>query len=271
MGRALGVRGLFNVQYVLFGGDIYVIELNPRASRTVPFLAKVTGVPMVDLAVRVGLGERLRDLPWGVGLRPAQELVAAKAPVFSMSKLTQVDTYLGPEMKSTGEVMGIGATAAEALGKALLAAGTGLPPRGRGSGVLLSIADRDKAEAANLIRLLADRGFDLLATEGTARYIAQTLGLPVESITKKLSEGHPNVIDVIQAGCLAAVVNTVTGDRRPLRDGFYIRRAATERRIPVYTSLDTLRAALTGLTLDDVPAEVRALGRGEQAAGSRQR
>jgi carbamoyl-phosphate synthase large subunit len=267
MGRALGVRGLFNVQYVLFGGNIYVIELNPRASRTVPFLAKVTGVPMVDLAVRVGLGERLRDLPWGIGLWPAQSLVAAKAPVFSMSKLTHVDTYLGPEMKSTGEVMGIGATAGEALGKALLAAGTGLPTRGRGSGVLLSIADRDKPEAADLIRLLAERGFDLFATEGTARYIAETLELPVERITKKLSEGHPNVIDVIQAGCLAAVVNTVTGDRRPLRDGFFIRRTATERRIPVYTSLDTLRAALTGLALDDVPAQVRLLGVGGQESG----
>src|SRR5262249_23498958 len=153
----------------------------------------------------------------------------------------------------------------------LLAAGTGLPTRGRGSGGLLSIADRDKPEAADLIRLLAERGFDLLATEGTARFIAETLELPVEQITKKLSDGDPNVVDVIKARRLVAVVNTVTGDRRPLRDGFFIRRTATERRIPVYTSLDTLRAALTGLALDDVPAQVRALraGSGERAAGSR--
>src|SRR5581483_5253465 len=109
----LGVRGLFNIQYVVFDGNVYVIEVNPRASRTVPFLSKVTGVPMVDLAVRVGLGAVLADCGFGTGLWPEQPLVAAKAPVFSMSKLTQVDTYLGPEMKSTGEVMGLGETTAE--------------------------------------------------------------------------------------------------------------------------------------------------------------
>jgi len=255
-GLALDVRGLFNVQYVVDRGQVYVIEVNPRASRTVPFLAKVTGVPMVDLAVRVGLGERLADMGYGVGLWPSQPLVAVKAPVFSMAKLTQVDTYLGPEMKSTGEVMGLGATAAVALGKALLAAGMGLPGKSAGAGILLSIADRDKDEAAHSIRDLHARGFDLLATEGTAQYIQATLGLPVESITKKLSEGHPNVIDVLRAGRVKAVVNTITGDRRPLRDGFAIRRAATERRVPCFTSLDTLRAALAGLAAAPQPAEV---------------
>ncbi len=161
-------------------GTVYVIEVNPRASRTVPFLSKVTGVPMVDLAVRVGLGERLRELPWGIGLWPAPSLVAAKAPVFSMSKLTQVDTYLGPEMKSTGEVMGIGATAAEALGKALLAAGSGLPTEDAAAGCCSRSPIATNPKRAELIRLLAGRGFDLFATEGTARYIAETLGLPVE-------------------------------------------------------------------------------------------
>src|SRR5438132_260236 len=152
LGRALGVRGLFNIQYVVFEGTVYVIEVNPRGSRTVPFLSKVTGVPMVDLAVRVGLGQCLEQMGFGIGLWPDQPLVAAKAPVFSMSKLTRVDTYLGPEMKSTGEVMGLGQTAAEALGKALLAAGSGLPTPN--SAVLLSLADRDKAEAGPLIRHL---------------------------------------------------------------------------------------------------------------------
>src|SRR5437870_8329110 len=164
LGRALGVRGLFNIQYVVFEATVYVIEVNPRGSRTVPFLSKVTGVPMVDLAVQVGLGRRLVDTGYGVGLWPAQPLVAAKAPVFSMSKLTSVDTYLGPEMKSTGEVMGLGETSADALSKALLAAGSGLP--GRGAGVLLSIAERDKNGAMPLIRRLAEPGYDLLATEG---------------------------------------------------------------------------------------------------------
>jgi len=244
LGRALGVRGLFNIQYVIFEGHTYVIEVNPRGSRTVPFLSKVTGVPMVDLAVHCALGGQLRELGYGVGLWPKQPLVAAKAPVFSMSKLTDVDTYLGPEMKSTGEVMGLGSTAAEALGKALVAAGSGLPELG--AGILLSLAARDSAEAMPLIQRLADLGYDLLATDGTADRIRSHLGLNVESITKKLNEGHPNVVDVIRSGRVKAVINTITGDRRPLRDGFFIRRASVERRIPCFTSLDTLRAALDG-------------------------
>jgi carbamoyl-phosphate synthase large subunit len=247
LGRALGVRGLFNIQYVVFEGSVYVIEVNPRGSRTVPFLSKVTGVPMVDLAVRVGLGMQLAEGGFGTGLWAEQPLVAAKAPVFSMSKLTQVDTYLGPEMKSTGEVMGLGASVEEALGKALLAAGAGLPLPPKA--VLLSLADRDKVEAMPLIQRLCELGYDLLATEGTARAIRDELGLPVDLVTKKLNEGHPNVLDAIATGRVGAVVNTVTGDRRPLRDGFSIRRAATERRIPCFTSLDTLRAALDGLAV----------------------
>jgi carbamoyl-phosphate synthase large subunit len=205
---------------------------------------------MVDLAVQAGLGARLVDLGFGTGLWPVQPLVAAKAPVFSMSKLTQVDTYLGPEMKSTGEVMGLGDTAPEALGKALLAAGSGLP--GRGAAVLLSIAERDKDEAMPLIRRLCEMGYDLVATEGTAARIRLDLGLHVDEVTKKLNEGHPNVIDVIVSGRVSAVVNTVTGDRRPLRDGFLIRRTATERRVPCFTSLDTLRAAIAGSTAHTV-------------------
>jgi carbamoyl-phosphate synthase large subunit len=265
MGRALGVRGLFNIQYVVFEGRVYVIEVNPRGSRTVPFLSKVTGVPMVDLAVRVGLGARLVDCGFGTGLWPAQPLVAAKAPVFSMSKLTQVDTYLGPEMKSTGEVMGLGTTVQEALAKALIAASVGLPSPPKA--ILLSIASRDKAEAAPLIRQLHELGFDLLATEGTAALIRETLGLPVDMVTKKLNEGHPNVLDAIVSGRVGAVVNTVTGDRRPLRDGFAIRRAATERRIPCFTSLDTLRAALDGLASKGAQS-VRTVGEYRQSAQS---
>jgi carbamoyl-phosphate synthase large subunit len=252
LGRALGVRGLFNIQYVVFEGTVYVIEVNPRGSRTVPFLSKVTGVPMVDLAVRVGLGKRLRELGCSPGLWPLQPLVAAKAPVFSMSKLTEVDTYLGPEMKSTGEVMGLGETSAEALRKALLAAGSGLPAPS--CAVLLSLADRDKTEALPLIRRLAELGFDLIATEGTAAFIRERLSLSVDTVTKKLNEGHPNVLDAIISGRVGAVVNTVTGERRPLRDGFVIRRTAVERRMPCFTSLDTLRAAIDGMALSGLQA-----------------
>ncbi len=140
--------------------------------------------------------------------------------------------------------MGLGDTVPEALGKALLAAGSGLPLPG--AAVLLSLADRDKAEAMPLIRRLCELGYGLVATEGTAAYIRAEIGLPVETVTKKLSEGHPNVLDVIVSGRVSAVINTVTGDRRPLRDGFLIRRTATERRIPCFTSIDTLRAALDG-------------------------
>lgn len=242
MGLGLGIRGLMNVQFVVAkDGDsskVYVLELNPRASRTVPFISKVTGVPMVDLATNVMLGTSLKEQGYDTGLLPNRHLVAIKAPVFSMSKLTGVDTYLGPEMKSTGEVMGIDHNFEAALGKALLAAGMMLPYKGR---LLLSIADRDKGEALPIIRRLYKARYSFFATEGTAAMV-EADGMPVKVITKKLSEGHPNVVDVIRDGTVDGVVNTVTGGRVPLRDGFEIRRAAAEKRVPCFTSLDTAGA-----------------------------
>jgi len=244
LGVGLGVRGLFNVQYVIYRDDVYVIEANPRSSRTIPFISKVTEVPMVDLATRVLLGQTLREQGWRGGLHPETGLVAVKAPVFSMSKLPQVDTFLGPEMKSTGEVMGIDWDADAAMAKALLAAGTMIPKQ---APVLLSIADKDKEEALPMIRALAAAGHPLLATEGTARMI-EGLGLTVQQITKRLDEGHPNVLDAIEQGLAGAVVNTVSGRRGPLQDGFQIRRAAVERRIPCFTSIDTARVAVEVVT-----------------------
>ena len=252
IGLALDIRGLMNIQFVIIPRSnthepsIYVLEVNPRASRTVPFLSKVTGVPMVKVATRVTLGTSLKNQGYNSGLWPRQKLIAIKAPVFSMSKLIGVDTYLGPEMKSTGEVMGIDYTFEAALAKALLAAGLMLPPQGA---VLFSIADRDKAEALPLIKKLFSTGYKLYATEGTAVMI-EAAGLPVKRITKKLSEGHPNVIDVIKHGKIDGVVNTITGGQIPLRDGFHIRRAATEKRIPCFTSLDTIRVAVEVLSSD---------------------
>ena len=243
IGLGLRVRGLMNVQYVIFQGEVYVLEVNPRASRTVPFLSKVTGVPMVRVATRVMLGETLAEMGYGTGLYPRQDLVAIKAPVFSMAKLVGVDTYLGPEMKSTGEAMGIDREYIPALTKCLMASKSLLPPRGN---LLLSIADKDKAESAPIVEKLARLGYGLYATEGTASMIAR-LGLPVQMITKKLNMGHPNVLDAIQRGLVQGVVNTVSGERSPLKDGFYIRRAATERGLPVFTSLDTFRAAVESL------------------------
>lgn len=242
MGLGLGIMGLMNVQFVVMheNGEskVYVLELNPRASRTIPFISKVTGIPMVDLATNVMLGQSLKEQGYYTGLNPIRDLVAIKAPVFSMSKLTGVDTYLGPEMKSTGEVMGIDHDFKAALGKTLLAAGLMLPQRGK---LLISIADRDKAEALPIIRHLHKNGYSFFATEGTAVMI-EADGMPVNVITKKLSEGHPNVVDIIRDGTVDGVVNTMTGGRVPQRDGFEIRRAAAEKRIPCFTSLDTIAA-----------------------------
>ncbi len=249
IGLALKIKGLMNIQFVILpgsatqGSSVYVLEVNPRASRTIPFIAKVTGVPIVNVAIKVMLGKSLKQQGYTTGLWPRQKLVAIKAPVFSMSKLLGVDTYLGPEMKSTGEVMGIDYTFNAALAKALLSAGLMLPPQGA---ILFSIADRDKPEALPIIKKFSSIGYKIYATEGTATMI-ETAGLPVKMISKKLSEGHPNVIDIISDGTVNGVVNTVTGGRIPLRDGFEIRRAATEKRIPCFTSLDTAQAAVEAL------------------------
>jgi len=198
---------------------------------------------MVDVSTKVMLGKTLKEQGYETGLWKKQGLVGIKAPVFSMSKLMGVDTYLGPEMKSTGEVMGIDFTFEAALVKALLAAGLMLPGKGA---ILFSIADRDKAEALPLIKKFHSIGYKLYATEGTAAMIG-TSGLGVKMISKKLDEGHPNVVDVINDGTVNGVVNTITGGRIPLRDGFHIRRAAAEKRIPCFTSLDTASAALNAL------------------------
>jgi carbamoyl-phosphate synthase large subunit len=240
LGIGLGVRGVFNVQYVLFEGELYVIEVNPRSSRTVPFISKVTGLPLVNIATRIMLGHSLAQQGYAGGLWPRQGLVAVKAPVFSMAKLPRVDSYLGPEMKSTGEVMGVDQTYRGAMQKALIAAGLMLP---RNGAVLFSIADPDKPEAIPIVRMFAALGYRLYATEGTASLI-EALSIPVVMTTKKLDEGHPNVLDAINDGLVQGVVNTIVGPsarRDQLRDGFEIRRAATERRIPCFTSLDTAR------------------------------
>ncbi len=250
IGLALNVKGLMNIQFDIVPGDdgsskVYVLEVNPRASRTIPFISKVTGVPMMDIATKAMLGTSLKEQGYESGLFPNRKLIAIKAPVFSMSKLLGVDTHLGPEMKSTGEVMGIDHSFNVALAKALQAAGLMLPPKGA---ILFSIARRDKAEALPIIKKFYEAGYKLYATEGTAAFLKDA-GLPVKQIYKKLSEGHPNVVDIINDGTVDGVVNTITGGRIPLRDGFYIRRAAAERRIPCFTSLDTAKA-VTDVLID---------------------
>jgi carbamoyl-phosphate synthase large subunit len=249
MGKALQVRGLMNVQMVVMssGSDttpaVYVIEVNPRASRTIPFISKVTGVPMVNIATQVMLGVSLKEQGYRGGLYKKSGLVGVKAPVFSMSKLAGVDTYLSPEMKSTGEVMGIDYTYEAALTKAIIAASLNLPEKGN---LLLSIADKDKAEMIPIVQEYSSLDYQLYATEGTASAL-EAKGIKVKMIGKKLTEGHPNLIDLIYQGSIDGVINTVTGGRVPLQDGFEIRRAAAEVRIPCFTSLDTARVVIHAL------------------------
>ena len=269
MGLALGIKGLMNVQFVIHGGpayrsprvdsgwndetSVYVLEVNPRGSRTIPFISKVTGAPVATIATRVMLGETLAQQGYQAGLWPRQKLVGIKAPVFSMGKLIGVDWRLGPEMTSTGEVMGIDVEFSPALSKALLAANLRLQ---KGMGILLSIADQDKAESLSLVRELHDADCQLFATEGTASMIS-AMGIPVIMATKRLDEGHPNCLDVIEQKMVGAVINTLSGDTSVLRDGFYIRRAAVERQIPCFTALDTARAAVESLLTEGGRYNVR--------------
>ena len=248
--QEINIVGLMNIQFILdrSGKDskVYVIEVNPRSSRTVPFISKATGIPMIDLAVGCMQGEKLIDSKFGTGVYKERNITAVKAPVFSMSKLTDVDTFLGPEMKSTGEVMGISDNYEEALSKAFISSGLHIP--GKGS-VLLSIADKDKKVSEGLIKLINERGYKMVATPGTAKLI-NSLGFKAEIIEKRLDK-NPNVLDMIKAAKVIAVVNTVTGDRKTLQDGFRIRRAATERKLPCFTSLDTAKAVFGDKVLEE--------------------
>ena len=259
--RHLRLRGLVNVQYVVHRGRVYVLEVNPRASRTVPFLSKVTGVPMVKLATNVMLGRTLADLGWKTGLIPRQDLVAVKAPVFSMNKLAKVDSYLGPEMKSTGEAIGIARTLNEALRKAFAASGMSIE---RGSAALLTIADVDKPELFPIVSRLIQLGCKIVATEGTARALRAAGFSP--RVVAKIGEEGPTVVDVIVRGEVQLVINTMSniyedpGDGNPVfKDGFEIRRAAVERRVPCLTSLDTAAALLESAVYAREEMEVRTI------------
>jgi carbamoyl-phosphate synthase large subunit len=241
--KGLDAKGLINIQYVIHSGRIYVLEVNPRSSRTVPFLSKVTGVPMVKLATNIMLGKSLKEQGYCGGLWPRQPLVAVKAPVFSMAKLSGVEVHLGPEMKSTGEVMGIDRTFEPAFYKALVAAGLGLPPKGS---ILLSLSDEDKGDSMEMIGDLVRLGYKLFATEGTAAMIEQK-GMPVQLVTKRIGKGSPDVLEVILRGTVDGVINTPGPADKEILDGLQIRRAAVERGIPCITSLDTARVMVTAM------------------------
>ncbi len=239
LARALEIRGLLNIQFVYYQGEIYVLEVNPRASRTVPYLSKITGIPMVALGTRVMLGKTLKEMGYRSGLVEPNSLVAVKVPVFSFGKLTEVDTFLGPEMKSTGEVMGVDYSVPRALYKGLLAAGCSVPLSGT---VLVTIADRDKEEVLPIVVGLKEMGLRFVATTGTARFL-RTHGVEVEEVNK-IESGSPHVVDLINSGKIDFVINTHSGGRGAVKDGYQIRRAAVEHGIPCLTSLDTARAML---------------------------
>ena len=240
---ALNTRGLINIQYVIYAGEIYVIEVNPRSSRTIPYISKVTGIPMVDLATRAMLSEKLKDMGFGTGLYKTPPYVAVKVPVFSFEKLMDVDVALGPEMKSTGEVLGIGKTMAEALYKGLVAAGYRMLKQG---GVLITVRDSDKHEMVDIARQYSELGFTLYATSGTARFLQQA-GLQAIPVNKIHEAEQDNIQTLLASGKINYIISTSSKGRLPSRDSVKMRRQAVETAIPCLTSLDTANALANSL------------------------
>ncbi|WP_332275420.1 carbamoyl-phosphate synthase (glutamine-hydrolyzing) large subunit [Bacillus velezensis] len=239
LAKGLNIIGLLNIQFVLSQGEVYVLEVNPRSSRTVPFLSKITKIPMANLATKVILGQKLTDFGYQEGLQPEQQGVFVKAPVFSFAKLRRVDITLGPEMKSTGEVMGKDSTLEKALYKALIASGIQIPNYGS---VLLTVADKDKEEGLLIAKRFHAIGYKILATEGTAAYLKDAQ-IPAQ-VVGKIGEEGKNLLDVIRNGEAQFVINTLTKGKQPARDGFRIRRESVENGVACLTSLDTAEAIL---------------------------
>ncbi|MDE7464051.1 MAG: ATP-grasp domain-containing protein, partial [Clostridiales bacterium] len=236
---SLDTKGLVNIQYIISDGKIYVIEVNPRSSRTIPYISKVTGVPMIKLATECMIGKKLKKLGYGTGLYPSAPYVAVKVPIFSFEKLTDLDTHLGPEMKSTGEVLGIGKTLGEALYKGLVAAGYKMKRTG---GILLSVRDTDKPEIANVAKNFYELGFKLYATRGTAEMIERS-GMPV-TVVDKINEAKDgeSTISLLNSGKIDYFVSTSTKGRIPTRDDVKLRRRAVMLNIPCLTAIDTANA-----------------------------
>ena len=256
LARAIGVIGLINIQFILYNDEIYVIEVNPRSSRTIPYISKVTGVPIIDLATKVMLGQKLKDLGYGTGIYKEADYYAVKAPVFSFEKLTDVDTGLGPEMKSTGECLGLAETYPQALLKALK--GSGLKAPKKGGRIIITVKDEDKQEIVGIARGFAEMDIQILATDGTCQALRQA-GVEATRVNR-VSEAHPNILDMIQSGTVDLIINTPTRGRKQDSDGFKIRRAAVEHSVACVTAIDTARALLTvrelGRSEDLVPVDI---------------
>ena len=247
----LNVIGLVNIQYVVYNNQVYVIEVNPRSSRTVPYISKVTGIPMVDIATKIMLGATLAELGYESGLYPEGDYVAVKVPVFSFEKLQDVDTMLGPEMKSTGECLGIAHTFEEALLKGLVAAGYDLKKEG---GVLISVRDSDKQEIIPIADKFASMGFELYGTSGTASMLNRNM--IATNLVRKISDGEPNTISLLESGKIHYMISTSAKGRMPARDSVKMRRKSVERSVCSLTAIDTAKALAnvlqSGKTIDDV-------------------
>ena len=236
MALGLEVKGMINIQYIVRNNEVYVIEVNPRSSRTVPFLSKVTNVSMINVATKAAMGHSLREQGYKPGLGFFPDYYAVKAPVFSFNKMSNVDITLGPEMKSTGEVMCVDYQYSRALYKACIASGINVPHEGS---ILITVADMDKPEAAEIAAGFADLGYEIMATGGTAEYLKEK-GVKV-TVATKVSEGSPNILDDIKEGRISMVINTTNHGRDAERDGFKIRRSTVEHAIACLTSMDTAR------------------------------
>ncbi len=247
----LKVIGLVNIQYVVYNNEVYVIEVNPRSSRTVPYISKVTGIPMVDIATKLMFGATLKELGYESGLYPEGDYVAVKVPVFSFEKLHDVDTMLGPEMKSTGECLGIAHTFEDALLKGLVAAGFDLKKEG---GVFITVRDTDKQEVIAIADKFAQMGFDLYATSGTAGVLNRNM--IATNHVNRVSEAEPNVMNLLESGKIHYVISTSEKGRLPARDSVKMRRKSVERSICSLTAIDTAKALAnvlqTNRTIDDV-------------------
>jgi carbamoyl-phosphate synthase large subunit len=246
LAKELEVVGMMNIQFIAYENQLYIIEVNPRSSRTVPYISKVSGVPMIELATKVMLGEKLSNLEYGTGIYKKPDLVAVKVPVFSTEKLSGVEVSLGPEMKSTGEVLGIGNNMDEAIYKGLV--GGYRIHEIKNKRILATIKDTDKEEFLGLAKRLVAQGCTMIATEGTANFLEEN-GVPCERINK-ISEPSPNIIDKLKTQQIDLLINTPTKANDSLRDGFRIRRTAIEYGVEVLTSLDTLNAVLNIMKKD---------------------
>lgn len=235
--KELKIIGMLNIQFIVSKDKVYIIEVNPRSSRTVPYISKVTNLPMIDIATEVILGKKLKDMPYGTGLYKKSEYVCVKMPVFSFEKIKNADTSLGPEMKSTGEVLGVDKNFENAILKAFIASGVNVARNGN---ILITVRDKDKEEMLPIAKKFKDKGFIIYSTIGTAKFLKEH---NIETIVvEKIWEGKDSILELIQSGKINFVINTPTKGKQANRDGFKIRRLAVECKIPCFTSLDTANA-----------------------------